>query len=163
MFFWSKLLEYFVQAAMYFNVWSYDGTIDLDIPGYKQLSQSPPGNKMVPYTGSNSSLNHNNSNTSLRDLSDLATRQRRPSNGNDEACSRQRSYSSGCYEDSPAHTMTFAQSPPNMEGPIMFVAPELAEETLMDVRNIVVSFWNILLFFWFKGYYNVIKFILFRF
>ncbi len=31
-------------------------------------------------------------------------------------------------------SMTFATSPPNMEGPIMFVAPELPEETLLEVN-----------------------------
>ena len=36
-------------------------------------------------------------------------------------------------ETSPPPSMMYAQSPPNMEGPITFVAPELAEETLMDV------------------------------
>jgi hypothetical protein len=30
--------------------------------------------------------------------------------------------------------MLFAQSPPNMQGPVAFVAPGLNEETIMDVR-----------------------------
>lgn len=36
-------------------------------------------------------------------------------------------------EASPPPTVMYAQSPSNMEGPITFVAPELSEETLMDV------------------------------
>ena len=39
-------------------------------------------------------------------------------------------------EASPPPTLMYAQSPSNMEGPITFVAPELSEETLMDVRTI---------------------------
>ncbi|KAJ8312952.1 hypothetical protein KUTeg_010325 [Tegillarca granosa] len=35
-------------------------------------------------------------------------------------------------ESSPPPSLMYAQSPPNMEGPIAFVAPELCEETLMD-------------------------------
>lgn len=34
---------------------------------------------------------------------------------------------------SPPPAIMYAQSPSNMEGPITFVAPELSEETLMDV------------------------------
>ena len=38
------------------------------------------------------------------------------------------------YDLSPSGAaVPICQSPPNMEGPISFVAPELAEETLMDV------------------------------
>lgn len=33
----------------------------------------------------------------------------------------------------PPSNLMFAQSPPNMEGPVAFVAPGLAEETLMGV------------------------------
>ena len=40
-------------------------------------------------------------------------------------------------ETSPPPSLMYAQSPPNMEGPITFVAPELAEETLMDVSFII--------------------------
>jgi hypothetical protein len=42
--------------------------------------------------------------------------------------------------------LAFAQSPPNMEGPIMFVAPELAEETLMDVSAAFLNFLLYVLF-----------------
>ncbi|XP_025089781.1 serine/threonine-protein kinase ULK2-like isoform X2 [Pomacea canaliculata] len=38
-------------------------------------------------------------------------------------------------ETSPPSSLMFAASPPNMEGPIMFVAPELSEETLMDEQH----------------------------
>lgn len=38
-------------------------------------------------------------------------------------------------ETSPPPSLMYAQSPPNMEGPITFVAPELAEETLMDENH----------------------------
>ena len=41
---------------------------------------------------------------------------------------------------SPPQNVMFAQSPPNMEGPVAFVAPCLAEETLMDVSEITVRF-----------------------
>ena len=71
----------------------------------------------------------------MNDLSDAMQRQRRVS-VNDEINTRRRNFSGGYYDDSPGKTMAFAQSPPNMEGPIMFVAPELAEETLMDVSRI---------------------------
>lgn len=97
----------------------------------KQIAQNPAGNVIVPYTTSNTSLNHNGSNLSVNDLPEAMQRQRRLS-ANDEANTRRRTFSGGYYEDSPGKTMAFAQSPPNMEGPIMFVAPELAEETLMD-------------------------------
>ncbi|XP_050408202.1 serine/threonine-protein kinase ULK2 isoform X2 [Patella vulgata] len=40
--------------------------------------------------------------------------------------------SSSFMETSPPVSGLYAQSPPNMEGPITFVAPELSEETLMD-------------------------------
>ena len=43
--------------------------------------------------------------------------------------------------ESPSGHVTYCSSPPDMEGPISFVAPELAEETLMDVR--VLNFWLI--------------------
>lgn len=36
----------------------------------------------------------------------------------------------------PPSNLMFAQSPPNMEGPVAFVAPGLAEETLMGVGRI---------------------------
>ena len=36
--------------------------------------------------------------------------------------------------NSPSPPMLFAQSPPNMQGPVAFVAPGLNEETIMDVR-----------------------------
>ncbi|XP_064613166.1 serine/threonine-protein kinase unc-51-like [Liolophura sinensis] len=39
---------------------------------------------------------------------------------------------SAYVESSPPGSFLYAQSPPNMEGPITFVAPELQEETLMD-------------------------------
>lgn len=41
-------------------------------------------------------------------------------------------------ETSPPSSLMFAASPPNMEGPIMFVAPELSEETLMDVSEVIL-------------------------
>jgi len=70
-------------------------------------------------------------------MPDSIQRQRHLS-ANDETNNRRRTYSAGGYfEDSPGKTMAFAQSPPNMEGPIMFVAPELAEETLMDVSETI--------------------------
>lgn len=36
----------------------------------------------------------------------------------------------------PPSNLMFAQSPPNMEGPVAFVAPGLAEETLMGVSRL---------------------------
>ena len=48
--------------------------------------------------------------------------------GSNSSLTRQRTYSDG----TDPHMMA-AQSSPNMEGPISFVAPELQEETLMDV------------------------------
>lgn len=39
----------------------------------------------------------------------------------------------------PPSNLMFAQSPPNMEGPVTFVAPGLAEETLMGVSDAGVS------------------------
>jgi hypothetical protein len=45
---------------------------------------------------------------------------------------RRRSLSA--LEPSPPHR-NFPRSPPNMGGPVIFVAPELAEETLMDVST----------------------------
>ena len=35
-------------------------------------------------------------------------------------------------------SVSFATSPPNMEGPIMFVAPDLPEETLLEVGSYIM-------------------------
>lgn len=43
-------------------------------------------------------------------------------------------------EASPPPAVMYAQSPSNMEGPITFVAPELSEETLMDVSVFMIKF-----------------------
>lgn len=43
-------------------------------------------------------------------------------------------------EASPPPALMYAQSPSNMEGPIAFVAPELSEETLMDVMILHIYF-----------------------
>ena len=73
------------------------------------LAQSPPN------YGSNSSLQRVGSNTSL---------------------SRVRQYSLGEQPESLGVTL---ESSPRMEGPVSFVAPELAEETLMDVSVLCIS------------------------
>lgn len=39
-------------------------------------------------------------------------------------------------------SVTFATSPPNMEGPIMFVAPDLPEETLLEVCRFCLSLFH---------------------
>ena len=60
----------------------------------------------------------------LRPRSDSNARERRNSIG---------------FLDSPSpNSVPYAQSPPNMEGPILFEAPELAEETLMDVSTVCI-------------------------
>lgn len=79
---------------------------------------SPSNNSMVPYSSSQGSLHHVASAPGLRDRTTSLSRQRRLSGA----------------EEAPSN-LPFTQSPPNMEGPIMFVAPELAEETLMDVST----------------------------
>lgn len=49
-------------------------------------------------------------------------------------------------EASPPPSLMYAQSPSNMEGPIMFVAPELSEETLMsDNHNAIMAKLNFVL------------------
>lgn len=69
-------------------------------------------------------------------------RERSGSTGNDRCnvVDRERSSayfkrSSNTIDTSPPVSLLYAQSPPNMEGPVAFVAPELLEETLMDVCN----------------------------
>ena len=66
-----------------------------------------------------------------------SNRERINSGGSDKS---ERGVSGGSYsrrsqsiEASPPPTIMYAQSPSNMEGPIAIVAPELSEETLMDV------------------------------
>ena len=77
---------------------------------------SDTGRTVIPFAGSRKRLNSDNS---------------------DKAGSLDRGSSIGFFnpglETSPPPSLMYAQSPPNMEGPITFVAPELAEETLMDV------------------------------
>ncbi|KAL3856691.1 hypothetical protein ACJMK2_011416 [Sinanodonta woodiana] len=49
-------------------------------------------------------------------------------------------------ETSPPLSLLYAQSPPNMEGPIKFIAPELTEETLMDdTHNMTMAKLNFVL------------------
>ena len=87
-------------------------------------AQSPTGNNMmVPYSGSNTSLNRVGSNSSLG------------AERGDPTFRRQRTYSGCGLEDSSPSSLPYTHSPGNMEGPITFVAPELAEETLMDVSS----------------------------
>ena len=77
---------------------------------------------VVPYSGSNTSLHQVASSSSLRERSDStsSTRARTVSGSEDVAT---------------GNAPPFTQSPPNMEGPIMFVPPDLVEETLMDVSH----------------------------
>ncbi|ELU07767.1 hypothetical protein CAPTEDRAFT_170802 [Capitella teleta] len=83
------------------------------------MSTSNQHAAMVPYSASQGSL--------VRERTTSFTRQRTMSGAGDDG-------------------VPFAQSPPNMEGPIMFVAPELAEETLMDKEhNETVSKLNFIL------------------
>ena len=77
---------------------------------------------VVPYSGSQGSLHHTSTNPSLRERAPSFPRQRHLSGPQ-------------AGEEAPPSSLPYAQSPPNMEGPIMFVAPELAEETLMDVSE----------------------------
>ncbi|CAH1802813.1 unnamed protein product [Owenia fusiformis] len=80
-----------------------------------QLTYSPPATFMVPYS------------TPPTD-----TRERRPS-----VAGRVRTESMGSHHsnETPPTSLTYAQSPPNMEGPVAFSAPELAEEILMDPEH----------------------------
>ncbi|KAK3591533.1 hypothetical protein CHS0354_031645 [Potamilus streckersoni] len=58
---------------------------------------------------------------------------------------------SSCYfrrnsETTPPPSLLYTQSPPNMEGPITFIAPELTEETLMDdAHNMTMAKLNFVL------------------
>ncbi|XP_046366346.1 serine/threonine-protein kinase unc-51-like isoform X4 [Haliotis rufescens] len=71
------------------------------------------------------------------------SRERLNSGGSDKTGSMERERSSSYFrrssnynmETSPPASGLYAQSPPNMEGPITFVAPELSEETLMDEQH----------------------------
>ncbi|XP_067685830.1 serine/threonine-protein kinase unc-51-like isoform X2 [Haliotis asinina] len=71
------------------------------------------------------------------------SRERLNSGGSDKTGSLERERSSSYFrrnsaynmETSPPASGMYAKSPPNMEGPITFVAPELSEETLMDEQH----------------------------
>ncbi|KAL5016889.1 hypothetical protein ScPMuIL_006478 [Solemya velum] len=69
-------------------------------------------------------------------ISGWGSRERMISQGSDTGSDKDASpfnrRNSAFMETSPPSSLLFAQSPPNMEGPITFVAPELAEDTLMD-------------------------------
>ena len=77
------------------------------------LGSSPSRGVVVPYNNANTSLNREDNVT-------FNQRVRRQSAN---------------YDMSPTG-VPVCQSPHNMEGPISFVAPELAEETLMEVSDI---------------------------
>ncbi|XP_046543284.1 serine/threonine-protein kinase ULK2-like isoform X4 [Haliotis rubra] len=71
------------------------------------------------------------------------SRERLNSGGSDKTGSMERERSSSYFrrnstfnmETSPPASGMYAKSPPYMEGPITFVAPELSEETLMDEQH----------------------------
>ncbi len=94
------------------------------------MAQSPTGGQVVPYTGgSSNSLCRVSSNSSMKDRSgsfDHPDRCKRDSGG----------YSTDVESPSPGR-IPYCTSSPNMEGPITFVAPELIEETLMDVSTYI--------------------------
>lgn len=93
-------------------------------------------------------------------LGSLGSSRERLSSPIKERCGSYDSDRSGLYlqkvANSPSPPMLFAQSPPNMQGPVAFIAPGLNEETLMDVScriEIVVLgiiFRNIRMLFNFK-------------
>ena len=90
------------------------------------LSSSPVGGIMVPYSSSPSSLPRESPVSNARERSNSL----KDRSGSFDKGARR----SSPYEvESPTSRVPYCQSPPNMEGPISFVAPELAEETLMDV------------------------------
>ncbi|XP_076107071.1 serine/threonine-protein kinase unc-51-like isoform X2 [Mytilus galloprovincialis] len=69
-------------------------------------------------------------------LGSLGSSRERLSSPIKERCGSYDSDRSGLYlqkvANSPSPPMLFAQSPPNMQGPVAFIAPGLNEETLMD-------------------------------
>ncbi|XP_063448696.1 serine/threonine-protein kinase unc-51-like isoform X2 [Mytilus trossulus] len=69
-------------------------------------------------------------------LGSLGSSRERLSSPIKERCGSYDSERSGLYlqkvANSPSPPMLFAQSPPNMQGPVAFIAPGLNEETLMD-------------------------------
>ncbi|XP_013383229.1 serine/threonine-protein kinase ULK2 isoform X2 [Lingula anatina] len=86
-------------------------------------NQIPSANSVVPYRERNQSESGQRERRDSFQKRDSFTRERQDSTG------RERSGSS------PPNSLPYAQSPPNMEGPILFEAPELAEETLMDSEH----------------------------
>lgn len=76
-------------------------------------------------------------------MSGWGSRERMISQGSDTGSDKDVSpfnrRNSAFMETSPPSSLLYAQSPPNMEGPITFVAPELAEDTLMDVRMFLIT------------------------
>ena len=96
-------------------------------------SASPTG-VVVPYTSQGlptGALHRAGSNSSLKDTSMMQV-----------SFTRTRTLSCG-YEES--ESARYMQSLPTMEGPVTFVAPELAEEVLMDVSSITTSTINFII------------------
>ena len=88
--------------------------------------QSPPSGAVLPYSGSNASLG--------REVSPGGGRERTMSSGSSSEQLQHKAPHTSYENNSPQTEFpTFFHSSPTMEGPISFVAPELAEEILMDV------------------------------
>ena len=89
-----------------------------------------PTGVVVPYSSqglpTGAALHRAGSNSSLKDTSMTSMTQ--------VSFARTRTLSCG-YEES--ESARYMQSLPTMEGPVTFVAPELAEEVLMDVSSIL--------------------------
>ena len=95
------------------------------------LSHSPTTGVVVPYSSAalpTGTFPHAGSSSSLKESATTQVT---------FAHARTRTLSCG-LEESASDSMRYMQSLPTMEGPVTFVAPELAEEVLMDVSGLLV-------------------------
>lgn len=105
-------------------IWTVFIVFPTDLPS--GLSHSPTTGVVVPYTSAGAgTFPHVGSNSSLKESSAAQVT---------FAHTRTRTLSCG-LEESASDSMRYMQSLPTMEGPVTFVAPELAEEVLMDVSS----------------------------